>query len=83
MKVTIVEPGVFATEFATGLHVVAPHDTNAPTVGKFLTDFSALPPSAFGDAENVADAVMAVAAMEEPPLRLAVGARTPCGATER
>ncbi|GHJ41614.1 SDR family NAD(P)-dependent oxidoreductase [Streptomyces sp. TS71-3] len=73
-KVTIVEPGVFATEFATSLHVVAPDDAYAPTVGKFLTDFSAQPPSAFGDAERVADAIMAVTAMEEPPLRLAVGA---------
>ncbi|MFJ9757882.1 SDR family oxidoreductase [Streptomyces sp. NPDC101149] len=73
-KVTIVEPGVFATEFATRVDVVAPHDVYAPTVGKFLADFSALPPSAFGNAETVADAIMAVVAMEEPPPRLALGA---------
>ncbi|MER5939579.1 SDR family NAD(P)-dependent oxidoreductase [Streptomyces sp. NPDC001928] len=73
-KVTIIEPGTFATEFAASLHVVAPSDVYAPTVGKFLADFAALPPEAFGDPETVADAIMTVTAMEEPPLRLAVGA---------
>ncbi|MBM9504379.1 SDR family NAD(P)-dependent oxidoreductase [Actinacidiphila acididurans] len=74
VKVTIIEPGMFATEFATSSHVVAPDETYAPTVGKFLTDLSALPADAFGPPEAVADAIMAVAALEEPPLRLAVGA---------
>jgi NAD(P)-dependent dehydrogenase (short-subunit alcohol dehydrogenase family) len=74
VKVTIVEPGTFATEFATNLSVVLPDEVYAPTVGKFLQDFSELPPEAFGDPEAVADAVMAVTALEEPPLRLAVGA---------
>ncbi|WP_330342398.1 SDR family oxidoreductase [Streptomyces sp. NBC_00557] len=73
-KVTIIEPGTFATEFAASLHVVAPDDVYAPTVGKFLTDFAAQPPQAFGDPEAVADAIMAVTTMENPPLRLAVGA---------
>ncbi|MEU1342024.1 SDR family NAD(P)-dependent oxidoreductase [Streptomyces sp. NPDC005827] len=73
-KVTLIEPGTFATEFAASLHVVAPSEVYVPSVGKFLTDFAALPPEAFGDPETVADAIMAVTAMEEPPLRLAVGA---------
>ncbi|MFD3484335.1 SDR family oxidoreductase [Streptomyces sp. NPDC058665] len=73
-KVTIVEPGLFATEFATSLDVVPPSDAYAPTVGQFLARFSQLPASAFGNAESVADTIMAVAAMEQPPLRLAVGA---------
>lgn len=73
VKVTIIEPGTFATEFSTSLHVVAPNDVYLPTVGQFLTDFAALPPQAFGDPETVADAVMAVAELDEPPLRLAVG----------
>jgi NAD(P)-dependent dehydrogenase (short-subunit alcohol dehydrogenase family) len=72
-KVTIVEPGTFATEFATSLHVVTPDDVYVPTVGKFLTDFAALPPEAFGNPDTVADAIVAVTSMEEPPLRLAVG----------
>lgn len=73
VKVTIIEPGVFATEFAANLTAVVPDEVYAPTVGKFLSDFAALPPEAFGDAGSVADAVMAVVAADEPPLRLAVG----------
>ncbi|MGA6228192.1 SDR family NAD(P)-dependent oxidoreductase, partial [Streptomyces umbrinus] len=74
VKVTIIEPGTFATEFSTSLHVVAPNDVYLPTVGQFLTDFAALPPQAFGDPDTVADAIMAVAELDDPPLRLAVGA---------
>ncbi|MFJ4466975.1 SDR family NAD(P)-dependent oxidoreductase [Streptomyces sp. NPDC089424] len=74
VKVTVVEPGTFATEFAGNLRVVSPADVYAPTVGKFLSDFAQLPPEAFGDPGTVADAVMTVAALDEPPLRLAVGA---------
>lgn len=68
---TIVEPGTFATDFASTAHVVAPDEVYAPTVGEFLTGFAALPPSAFGDS---ADAIVAVAGVAEPPPRLAVGA---------
>src|SRR5262249_36507223 len=57
VRVTIVEPGFFATEFGTSLHVVAPNEAYAPTVGKFFEDYSALPGSAFGDAADVADAI--------------------------
>ncbi|MEV6997725.1 SDR family NAD(P)-dependent oxidoreductase [Streptomyces sp. NPDC093982] len=74
VKVTALEPGVFGTDFAASAHIVAPNEVYTPTVGKFLTDFSALPPEAFGDPEQVADAIMAVVQMEEPPLRVAVGA---------
>jgi len=74
VKVTIIEPGTFATEFFGSVRVVEPNDVYLPTVGKFLEDVSALPPEAVGDPESVADAIMAVAALEEPPLRLAVGA---------
>ncbi|MFC8349958.1 SDR family NAD(P)-dependent oxidoreductase [Streptomyces sp. NPDC057280] len=74
VRVTIIEPGTFGTEFGTNLRVVLPSDAYAPTVGKFLTDFSALPAEAFGDPRAVADAIMSVASLDEPPLRLAVGA---------
>jgi NAD(P)-dependent dehydrogenase (short-subunit alcohol dehydrogenase family) len=77
VKVTLVEPGVFGGTdfFGGGLRAVAPDpdDVYAPTVGKFLTEFPQQPPSAFGDPADVADAIMAVVALEEPPLRLAVG----------
>jgi len=74
VKVTIVEPGTFATEFASNLLVVAPDEVYAPTVGTFLTDFSRLPADAFGDPRDVADAIVAVTEVADPPLRLAVGA---------
>lgn len=74
VKVTIIEPGTFGTEFGTNLRVVPPNDVYAPTVGTFLTDFAALPAEAFGDPHAVADAIMSVASLDEPPLRLAVGA---------
>jgi NAD(P)-dependent dehydrogenase (short-subunit alcohol dehydrogenase family) len=74
VHVTIIEPGTFATDFSTSAVVVPPDETYAPTVGKFLTDFSALPPEAFGDPGDVADAIARVVEMSEPPLRLAVGA---------
>jgi len=74
VKVTIIEPGVFATEFAANLTAVAPDEVYAPTVGRFLGDFAAQPPEAFGDPGSVADAIMAVVGEAEPPLRLAVGA---------
>ncbi|CCK24925.1 hypothetical protein BN159_0546 [Streptomyces davaonensis JCM 4913] len=74
VKVTILEPGTFATEFAANLKVILPSDAYASTVGKFLHDFSQLPPEAFGDPNTVADAIMTVTALPNPPLRLAVGA---------
>jgi NADP-dependent 3-hydroxy acid dehydrogenase YdfG len=74
VKVTVLEPGVFGTDFTTSAHVVAPDEVYAPTVGAFLTEVTSLPPEAVGDPALVADAVLAVVALDEPPLRLAVGA---------
>jgi short-subunit dehydrogenase len=79
VKVTIVEPGVFATDFSTSAHIVVPDEVYAPTVGRFLTDFAQQPPEAFGQPATVADAIMEVVAMAEPPLRLAVGADAVAG----
>jgi NAD(P)-dependent dehydrogenase (short-subunit alcohol dehydrogenase family) len=74
VRVTIVEPGQYATEFVTSAHVIMPDDVYAPTVGKFLSDVSAMPPEAFGDPAEVADAIVSLVGMPEPPLRLALGA---------
>lgn len=71
VRVTIVEPGMFGTDFATASHIIAPDETYASTVGAFLTDFSKLPASAFGNPADVAEAIIAVVTMAEPPLRLA------------
>jgi NAD(P)-dependent dehydrogenase (short-subunit alcohol dehydrogenase family) len=74
VHVTIIEPGIFATDFATSAVVVPPDEVYAPTVGKFLSHIAALPPSAFGNPADAADAIVDVVEMPEPPLRLAVGA---------
>jgi NAD(P)-dependent dehydrogenase (short-subunit alcohol dehydrogenase family) len=74
VKVTVIEPGLFATGFMGSTHVVPANDVYAPSVGKSLAHFAELPPQAFGDPKAVADAVMALTTLEEPPLRLAIGA---------
>jgi NAD(P)-dependent dehydrogenase (short-subunit alcohol dehydrogenase family) len=73
VQVTIVEAGQYATGFVTSAHVIMPDDVYAPTVGKFLSDVSAMPHSAFGDPAEVADAIVSLVKMPEPPLRLALG----------
>ncbi len=72
-KVTVIQPGTFATEFVGTAHVVPPNETYQPTVGVFLEQISQLPAEALGDPNTVADAILTVATMDEPPLRLAVG----------
>lgn len=79
VRVTIVEPGQFATDFATSARVIMPNEVYTPTVGKFLTEHSQLPPSAFGDPAEVSDAIVSVVRSAEPPLRLAVGADAVAG----
>ncbi|MFC0430999.1 SDR family NAD(P)-dependent oxidoreductase [Kutzneria buriramensis] len=74
VKVTIIQPGLFGTDFAHSSLYVPPAEPYRPTVGKFLQEMSQRPHDSFGDPEAVADAVMTVVAADEPPLRLAVGA---------
>ncbi|MFD9738214.1 SDR family oxidoreductase [Umezawaea sp. NPDC059074] len=74
VKVTIVEPGLFATGFTHNMHVVPSNDVYAQSVGKSLDHFASLPAQAFGDPRVVAEVVLAVVALEDPPLRLAIGA---------
>ncbi|WP_020124606.1 SDR family NAD(P)-dependent oxidoreductase [Streptomyces canus] len=73
IRVTIIEPGLFGTEFTTSAEIIAPSQPYLPTVGAFFEQFRALPAAAYGDPGDVADAVLAVATMAEPPLRYAVG----------
>lgn len=79
VRVTIVEPGVFATEFISTAHVVAPDETYAETVGRSVSYFASLSPEDLGAPESVADAIAAVVELDEPPLRLAVGADAVAG----
>jgi hypothetical protein len=48
-----------------------PDEVYAPTAGEFLPGFAALPPSAFGDSADVADAIDGIrAALESRPAEL-------------
>lgn len=74
VKVTIVVPGIFATDFAATSHRVPPDETYAPTVGAFFRDFAAQPREAFGEPSSVVEAILTAVAADKPPLRIAVGA---------
>jgi NAD(P)-dependent dehydrogenase (short-subunit alcohol dehydrogenase family) len=73
VKVTIVVPGIFATDFAATSRRVPPDETYAPTVGAFFRDFAAQPREAFGKPSSVVEAILTSVAADEPPLRIAVG----------
>jgi short-subunit dehydrogenase len=73
VKVTIVAPGIFATDFAATSHRVAPNETYAATVGTFFSEFAGQPAEAFGKPSSVAEAILTVVAADEPPLRIVVG----------
>jgi short-subunit dehydrogenase len=73
VKVTIVAPGIAATDFAASAHRVQPNDTYAPTVGVFFREFAAQPREAFADPSSIVDAIQTAVAADEPPMRIAVG----------
>ena len=73
VKVTIVAPGIAATDFAASAHRVQPNDTYAPTVGVFFREFAAQPREAFADPSSIVDAIETAVTADEPPLRIAVG----------
>ena len=75
IKVTLVEPGPFRTDFrsAKSMRSAPPMDAYADTVGRFrkmLIDTDGRQP---GDPRKAADAMMAVVASDNPPLRLPLG----------
>ncbi|MGA5559740.1 oxidoreductase [Streptomyces platensis] len=76
IHVTIVEPGVFRTDFLddSSLHRTTPIDDYAQTVGKtreWALENNHQQP---GDPVKAARAMLAVAAADEPPMRLPLGA---------
>lgn len=75
IKVTLIEPGPFRTDFRSRSMQSAPvMEAYAETVGKFrkmLHDTDGKQP---GDPRRAADAMMAVVDSEQPPLRLPLGA---------
>jgi NAD(P)-dependent dehydrogenase (short-subunit alcohol dehydrogenase family) len=74
IKVTIVEPGGFRTDFAGSSTTIAPDNpAYAATVGavaRFQREYNGAQP---GDPTKAAAALLRVATLDEPPLRLPLG----------
>lgn len=75
IKVTIVEPGAFRTDF-NGRSLSVPEqqiDDYAETTGKFLEWSQQMDGKQPGDPEKAAQAIIRVVESDEPPLRLVLG----------
>jgi NAD(P)-dependent dehydrogenase (short-subunit alcohol dehydrogenase family) len=74
IKVTIIEPGGFRTDFAGSSTTIAPDNpVYASTVGavaRFQREYDGAQP---GDPAKAAAAILRVAMLDEPPLRLLLG----------
>ena len=83
IKVTVLEPGGMATDWAgSSMHVPPVSEPYQPTVGAMARlhhDGDTTP--ALGDPAKVAQVVLAVADMDEPPLRLILGSEAYAYAT--
>ncbi|UBF30047.1 SDR family NAD(P)-dependent oxidoreductase (plasmid) [Kovacikia minuta CCNUW1] len=75
IKVTIVEPGPFRTDFIGRSLVQAEHQMEEyqPTVGKFLHFLSTIEGKQPGDPVKAANTIIQVVESENPPLRLVLG----------
>jgi NAD(P)-dependent dehydrogenase (short-subunit alcohol dehydrogenase family) len=74
IKVTIIEPGGFRTDFAgssTTINEVRPeYDSTVGAAARFQRDYDGTQP---GDPARAAAAIIRLAALDEPPLRLLLG----------
>ena len=74
IKVTIVEPGGFRTDFAgasTDLRPGRPeYDATVGSAARFQTDYNGKQP---GDPKRAADVLLRLVSMQDPPLRLLLG----------
>lgn len=74
IRVTIVEPGPFRTEFAgTSIKLADPIPEYAETAGKIRTYFEKTNGNQVGDPAKAAGILIALVEKEEPPLRLLLG----------
>jgi NAD(P)-dependent dehydrogenase (short-subunit alcohol dehydrogenase family) len=74
VKVTIIEPGGFATDWAgSSMEVVEPGEDYRPSVGRMIGLLRGDGGHAPGDPVKAAKVVLDVAAMDRPPLRLPLG----------
>ncbi|MFM8820964.1 MAG: SDR family oxidoreductase [Phenylobacterium sp.] len=70
VRVVIVEPGYFATNFATSMEFSAPLSNYGVVRDAVLAQFNDMPA---GDPQEVVERILALADTENPPLRAAVG----------
>ncbi|MUL37556.1 oxidoreductase [Gloeocapsopsis dulcis] len=75
IKVTIVEPGPFRTDFIgrSLVRTAHPMPEYETTVGKFLNFLNTIEGKQPGDPEKAANAIIQVVKSENPPLRLVLG----------
>jgi NAD(P)-dependent dehydrogenase (short-subunit alcohol dehydrogenase family) len=78
IKVTVVEPGFFRTDFLDGQSLVntTPIADYAGTVGAVRSFAAGANHAQPGDPSKLATAILALAGAEDPPLRLALGSDT-------
>ncbi|MGF1572767.1 MAG: oxidoreductase [Sumerlaeia bacterium] len=76
VKVTLVEPGPFRTQFIgkSMQHGALPNEAYKATVGKFGTILKSIDGKQKGDPEKAAELILKIAQDENPPLRLPLGA---------
>jgi NAD(P)-dependent dehydrogenase (short-subunit alcohol dehydrogenase family) len=74
IKVTIIEPGGFRTDWSGSSMSIRPsrpeYDSTVGVVARFQRDYSGTQP---GDPAKAAQVIIHVASLEEPPLRLLLG----------
>ena len=74
VKMSIVEPGGFRTEWATtSMVTVSPSADYQPSVGAMMGHLDNAVTQTPGDPNKAAQAILKLAAMENPPLRLPLG----------
>jgi NAD(P)-dependent dehydrogenase (short-subunit alcohol dehydrogenase family) len=74
IRVTIVEPGGFRTDWAgSSMHIDQIREEYQATVGSFAQAFRKNADAARGDPAKAAQAVLRIASEKEPPLRLLLG----------
>ncbi|EWM16122.1 SDR family NAD(P)-dependent oxidoreductase [Kutzneria sp. 744] len=74
IKVTVLEPGGMRTDWAgSSMHVPPISEPYRPTVGAMAAMLGSNEVQAAGDPVKVAQVVLAVAALDEPPVRLLLG----------
>jgi NAD(P)-dependent dehydrogenase (short-subunit alcohol dehydrogenase family) len=73
IKVTIIEPGSFRTDFSVSSRETPPSADYQPTVGPAIDFLHQVAGREPGDPDKAAQAIIAVVNQEKPPLRLLLG----------